>query len=60
MVNVSTSKTCAYETIQCYITNGCSITQKDIMDLEQLAPLSEETGMSVDQTVVTWIYQVFQ
>ena len=30
------------------------------MDLEQLAPFSEETGMSVDRAVVAWIYQVFQ
>ena len=30
------------------------------MDLEQLTPLSGEIGISVDPTVVTWIYQVFQ
>ena len=30
------------------------------MDLEQLNPLSEETGISVDPMAVTWIYQVFQ
>ena len=28
------------------------------MDLEQLISLSEETEISVDPTVVTWIYQV--
>ena len=28
-----------------------NITQKDIMDLEQLTPFSEETGISVDLTV---------
>ena len=28
-----------------------NITQKDIMDLEQLTPFSEETGLSVDLTV---------
>ena len=27
------------------------------MDLEQLTPLSEETVISVDLMVVTWIYQ---
>ena len=30
------------------------------MDLEQLNPISEETGISVDPIVVTWIYQVFR
>ena len=29
-------------------------------DLEQLTSVSEETGISVDPMVVTWIYQVFQ
>ena len=33
--------------------------QKNIMDLEQHTPLSEETGISVDPTAVAWIYQVF-
>ena len=28
------------------------------MDLEQLIPLSEETEISVDPTVVTWIYHL--
>ena len=30
------------------------------MDLEQITTISEETGTSVDPTVVTWIYRVFQ
>ena len=42
------------------LTDDQSLKLKDIMDLEQLTPLSEETGLSVDPTVVAWIYQVFQ
>ena len=33
---------------------------KENMDLEQLTPLSKETGIFVDPMVVTFIYQVFQ
>ena len=58
MANVSTSqKVC----IRNYaVTYHISTIQNEFMDLEQLNPLSEETGISVDPMVVTWIYQVFQ
>ena len=55
MANVSTST----KGVHNKQFSDISLIQKGIMDLEHLIPLSEETGISVDPMVVTWIYQVF-
>ena len=56
MANVSTSTKGVHKKLFCDI----SLTDDQSLNLEQLTPLSEETGISVDPTVVTWIYQLFQ
>ena len=61
MKNVSTSTKGVHKKLFSDIsqTDDQSL-KKDILDLEQLTPLSEETGICADPAVVTWIYQVFQ